>query len=72
MGISDLLGVETVENAIKVFTEVGSCHVVPLRFTCQVLYLCQGLYPHKKPSGSGPDGDSHGSKWGGGGGGESS
>jgi len=45
VGILELFGVEAVEYAIKVFTEFGSCHVVPLCLTCELLYLCQGLYP---------------------------
>lgn len=46
MGILELLGVEAVEYTIKVFTEFGSCHEVPLHLICEQLYLCQSLYTH--------------------------
>lgn len=46
MGILELLGVEAVEYTIKVFTEFGSCHEVPLHLICEQLYLCQSLYIH--------------------------
>lgn len=47
VGILELLGVEAVEDAIKVFTGFGSCFVVPLHLACKMLHLCQDFYTHR-------------------------